>query len=262
MHQDHTSKEKKRVQVNEIRNSENYDELSTSVGQKLLYHALGGHQNPVFRSLNSEKYALKSYLRAFLKNKHYSVDLIEVTMIGEDLVYIIEFKQESWIFMFKKYNTTDTYYKLRYYVNASDFAVLKAECIVISYNTKSKDLVKNDSIIYNDFIQYRKFDGKYYPAYVYYFGGIPDMVAKNDENNFYFHEAELMVNEIATRRKDYERIRNRNLLTRDKTLWDMDYGYNPAFWENYNLLLDHPLNLQCKKDLEAEKPLEEQFKKK
>lgn len=183
-------------------------------------------------------------------------------MIGEDLVYIIEFKQESWIFMFKKYNTTDTYYKLRYYVNASDFAVLKAECIVISYNTKSKDLVKNDSIIYNDFIQYRKFDGKYYPAYVYYFGGIPDMVAKNDENNFYFHEAELMVNEIATRRKDYERIRNRNLLTRDKTLWDMDYGYNPAFWENYNLLLDHPLNLQCKKDLEAEKPLEEQFKKK
>lgn len=262
IHQDHTSKEKKRVQVNEIRNSENYAELSTSVGQKLLYHALGGHQNPVFRSLNSEKYAQKSFLRALLKNKHYSVDLNEVTMIGEDLVYIIEFKQESMTFMFKKYITTDTYYKFRYYVNASDFAVLKAECIVVSYNQKSKGLVKNDSIMLNDFIQYRKFDEKYYPAYVYYYGGIPDMVTKVNDNNFYFHEAELMVNEIATRRKDYERIRNRNLLTKDKTLWDMDYEYNPAFWENYNLLLDHPLNLQYKKDLEFDKPLEEQFKKK
>lgn len=260
--QDHTSKEKKRVQVNEIRNSENYAELSTSVGQKLLYHALGGHQNPVYRSLKVEDYAQKSYLRALLKNKHYSVDLNEVTMQGDDLVYIIEFKQESWNFMFKKYNTTHTYSKFRYYVNAIDFAVLKAECIVISYNPKSMGLVKNDSIMVNDFIQYRKFDGKYYPAYVYFYGGIPDMVTKVDENNFYFHEAELMVNEIATRRKDYERIRNRNLLTKDKTLWDMDYEYNPAFWENYNLLLDHPLNLQYKKDLEAEKPLEKQFKKK
>ena len=50
-------------------------------------------------------------------------------------------------------------------------------------------------------------------------------------------------------------------MKKNTTLWDMDYEYHPAFWENYNLLLDHPLNTKYKKDLEFEKPLEEQFKK-
>jgi hypothetical protein len=262
IHQDHTSKEKKKVQVNEIRNSENYAELSTSAGRKLLYHALGGHQNPVYRSLMVENYAQKKFLRALTKSKHYSVAINEVTTIGDDIVYVIDFRQESWEFMFKKYNTTHTYGKFRYYVNANDFAILKAENINISYNPVYEKYLKKDSIIGQQFIQYRKFDGKYYPSYVYFSGVVPDMVTKIDENNYYSHEAELMVNEIATRRKDYERIRYRNQLTKDKTLWDMDYEYNTAFWENYNLLLDQPLNLQYKKDLEADKPLEEQFKKK
>ena len=88
------------------------------------------------------------------------------------------------------------------------------------------------------------------------------MGKKNDKNHFYSHEAELMVNEIATRRKDYERIKNRNLTGKNETLWNMDYDYNPSFWENYNVLLDHPLNQQYKNDLEFEEPLDEQFKKK
>lgn len=260
VHQDHTSTDNKRVQINEIRNSKNYAELNTSIGRKLLYNALGGNQNPIYRSLMVERMARKDFLRKLSKNKHYSVSLKDVSFFDDALVYIVEFKMESWEFMFKKYNTTHTYRKYRYYVNANDFAILKAEDLHISYNPEMIGII-NDSVARNDFIQYRKFDEKYYPAYVYFYGGIPDMVAKNDDtSHFYMHEADLMVNEIATRRKDYDRIKNRNIMRKNTTLWDLEYEYSQAFWENYNLLLDHPLDPDYKKDLEFEIPLEEQFK--
>ena len=263
IHQDHTSDDNKRVQINEIRNSNNYAELSASVGQKLLYNALGGNQNPVYRSLMVERFAQKKFVKKLTKSEHFSVSLDGLSYFDDALVYIIDFKQESWEFLFKKYNTTHTYTKFRYYINATDFAILKVEDISINHNPDFKPFVKNDSVAAHDFIQYRKFGGKYYPAYVYFCGGIPDMMGKkNDKNHFYSHEAELMVNEIATRRKDYERIKNRNLTGKNETLWNMDYDYNPSFWENYNVLLDHPLNQQYKNDLEFEEPLDEQFKKK
>lgn len=260
IHQNHTSDDRKKVQINEIRNSNNYAELSTSVGRKLLYNALGGNQNPIYRTLRVERLARKDFLRKLYENKHYSVSLKDVSFFEDALVYIIEFKQESWEFLFKKYYTTHTYRKYRYYVNANDFAILKAEDIDISYNPQMIGII-NDSVARIDFIQFRKLDEKYFPSYVYFYGGIPDMVAENDESNFYIHEADLMVNDIATRRNDYDRIKNRNIMKKNTTIWDLEYEYNPEFWENYNLLLDHPLNTQFKKDLEFEKPLEEQFKK-
>lgn len=262
IHQNHSSTDNKRIQINEIRNSNNYADQNTSVGQKLFYKALGGDQNPIFKTLIVEKVAQKKLLRRLTKNEHFSVSLNGISSFDDELVYIIDFKEESWEFLFKKYNTTHTYQKRRYYVNSKDFAILKAELIWISQNPANKPFVKDDSIMAHQIIQYRKFDNKYYPAYVYLFGGIPDMVSKNDENHVYQHEAELMVNEIATRRKDYERIKNGNLIRHNKVLWDMDYEYSPSFWENYNVLLDYPLNQQYKKDLEFEKSLEKQFKKK
>lgn len=261
IHQNHTSDDQKRININEIRNSNNYAELSTSIGSKILYKALGGDQNPVIRIMSVEKLAQKKFLRKLIKNEHFSVSINGLSFFENTLVYIVEFKQDSWNFLFKKYFTTHTYRKYRYYVNADDFAILKAENITISYNPQSKPFVKNDSVAIHDFIQYKKFDEKYYPAYAYFFGMIPDMVSKVDEKNFYLHEAEILVNEIATSRKDYDRIRNRNLMVKSKTLWDLEYQYDRKFWENYNLLLDHPLNTHYKKQLEFEEPLEEQFKK-
>jgi hypothetical protein len=262
IHQDHTSNESKKVQVNEIRNSNNYTELSESVGQKLLYNVLGGDQNPVYKSMFVERLAQKKSLKRLTKSENFSASLNGVSFFDDILVYIIDFKQVSWEFLFKKYNTTHTYTKYRYYINAKDFAIIKAESIYISHNPELRPFVKNDSIAGYDFIQFRKFDEKYYPAYVYFYGMIADMVSKNDKENFYNHEAELMVNEIATRRKDYERIKSRNAVRENKALWNLDFEYNPSFWESYNVLLEHPLNTQYKNDLEFEKPLNEQFNKK
>ncbi len=259
IHQDHTSDDSKRIKINEIRNSKNYADMNTSLGQKLFYKALGGDQNPIYGLLMIEKFTQKQYLKKLISSEHYTPSLTGVSSFDGELVYVIEFKQTSWKFMYKKYYNSHTYKLKRYYINSKDFAILKAENVSVSHNTAYKSFIRNDSIMSHQFIQYRKFDGKYYPSYVYLLGGIPDMVSKFDEAHFYNHEAEMMVNEIAVRRKDYDRIKYRNLTRKDKVLWDMDYEYNSSFWKNYNLLLDYPLNQQFKKDLEFEKPLEEQF---
>ncbi|MBL7965619.1 MAG: carboxypeptidase-like regulatory domain-containing protein [Prolixibacteraceae bacterium] len=261
IHQDHTSEDSKRVKINEIRNSENYADMNTSLGQKLFYKVLGGDQNPIYSLLMVERLTQKQYLKKLIDSEHYTPSLTGVDSFDGELVYIMDFKQTSWKFMHKKYYNSHTYKLKRYYINSKDFAILKAENISVSHNSEYKPFLRNDSIQSHWFIQYRKFDDKYYPSYVYLLGGIPDMVSKFDEEHFYNHEAEMMVNEIAVRRKDYDRIKSRNLTKKDKTLWDMDYEYNPTFWKNYNILLDYPLNQQFKKDLEFEKPLEEQFKK-
>jgi hypothetical protein len=260
IHKNHNSKENTRVQINEIRNSKNYAELSNSTGQKLLYKVLGGNQNPIYRIMHTENLTKKTILKNLMKNEHYSVRLKDVSYYDNELVYVIEFKQESWEFLFKKYYTTHTYRTFLYYINANDFAIIKAEKSTISHNQNYVRFVNNDSIATQSFIQYRKYDDKYYPSYIYYDGGIPDMVDKHDENQFYSHEAEMMINELATRRKDYDRIKNKYRMNFKTTLWDMEYDYNPVFWENYNILLDHPLDLKHRKDLEFEEPLEEQFK--
>lgn len=261
IHKNHNSKkENNRVQINEIRNSKNYAELSTSVGRKLLYKALGGNQNPIFRILNVENYIQKKFLKKLIKNEHYSIKLKDVSLINNEIVYVIDFKQISWDFLFKTYLTTHTYFKFRYYVGAKDFAVLKAESSYVTHNPKSLPFVTNDSIQFQSFIQYREFDSKYYPSYVYFYGGIPDMVSEVNKEHFYSHEAEMLINELATRRKDYDRIKSKYRMDFKTTLWDMDYVYNDAFWEDYNLLLDNPLNKKYKNDLEFKEPLEEQFK--
>ena len=262
IHQDHTSEDSKRIKINEIRNSKNYADINTSLGQKLFHKVLGGDKNPIYSLLMVEKLTQKQYLKKLIGSEHYAPSLSGVNSFDGELVYVIEFKQTSWEFMFKKYNTSHTYKLRRYYIHSKDFAILKAENFSVTHNPANKSFIRNDSIMSHQFIQYRKFDDKYYPTYVYLLGGIPDMVSKFDEDHIYYHEAELMVNEIATRRKDYDRIKNKNLIRKDKTLWDMDYEYNPSFWENYNLLLDYPLSQKFKKDLEFEKPLEEQFKRK
>lgn len=223
---------------------------------------LGGAQNPIHSALTVEGYTQKKFLKKLVKSQLYSVTLNGISFYDSALVFVIDFKQEYYKFLLKKYKTTHTFFNLRYYINANDYAILKAEFVYSTRNPKlPSGMLKNDSIATQKIIQYRKFDNKYYPSYIYYYGTIDDMNDKYDEDHFYNHDVEIMINEIATRRKDYERIKNRNLIKNNEAVWDLEYDYHPDFWEDYNLLLSNPLKLRYKEDLEFEQSLEEQFRK-
>ncbi len=262
IHKNHYSDNNNKIQVQKIRNSNNYVALSNSIGKKLLHNVLGGDQNPIHRTLDSEKMAQKKWIKNLLKSKNYEVSINEVSFYDNSLVYIIEFKLKYYTFLFKKYPTTHTYKKYSYYINAEDSAILKVVRTTISHNPLSQPFVKNDSIEGEWGVVYTKFENKYYMKYAFYYGMIPDRVDIVDDDNFYKDETELLVNHLAVRRKDYDRIKHRNQVHEDKTLWDMEYEYDLEYWDSYNLLLDKPLNPTYIKDLEFEEPLEQQFKNK
>lgn len=255
------TKEDSKLQINEIRNSNNYVETNReSFGLRLFYKALyGERQNAILELLRSEKWVNKSRLRALIKDDNYSVVLKNVSFLHDTLVYVIEFKQQTFELLFKKYPVSDTYTIIRYFVNASDYATVKFEKFNISHDPRSRGYVKNDSIGVHIILQYKKFDNNYYLNYAYRFGPFRDQDYKLDSTHFYHHERELLVNELAVRRKDFDRIKYKNQVGKSIALWKLDYKYNPEFWKTYNVLLYNPLDIKSKKDLEFDVPLEEQF---
>ena len=64
----------------------------------------------------------------------------------------------------------------------------------------------------------------------------------------YFNETELLINKVITDKKDFDRIKHRDLLEKETPLWDMKYVYDPSFWKNYNILIDKPLDPTVQKD--------------
>jgi hypothetical protein len=136
------------------------------------------------------------------------------------------------------------------YVNSKNWAIQEAK------HFAAKDSL---SYLYKSELKMQEFGGKYYPKLLEYDGIVPDEYGKLDETHFYKHKAYILVNNIVLDRKSIERIRRRNAMKTDLPLWNMEYKYNPEFWNTYNILLDKPIDPSVKKDLEQEVPLDNQF---
>ena len=105
----------------------------------------------------------------------------------------------------------------------------------------------------------QEFNGKYYLKLLDFDSVIPDECSKIDNDHIYLHKAFILVNNIVLDRKTIERIRHRNAMKTDLPLWNVEYQYNPEFWNTYNILLDKPIDPSVKKDLEQEVPIDRQF---
>jgi hypothetical protein len=106
---------------------------------------------------------------------------------------------------------------------------------------------------------YENIQDKYYLKYASYFGRIHDQPDKNDRAILHFNETELLINKVITDKKDFDRIKHRDLVKKETPLWDMKYVYDPSFWKNYNILTDKPLDPTVIKDLEHDVTIDNQF---
>jgi len=181
-------------------------------------------------------------------------------------VVIIDIKEEFVKYLIMKTPAKNLYDLIKLYIDTENYAMLKTEKYTIAKLPKEqlpkdfKMYFKNDSIGTFAVKQYEKIDGQYYLKYAGYFGRVHDQpdVAEMGKT-LYFNESELLINKLITNRKEFDRIKHRDLLEKDVPLWDMKYVYDPSFWKNYNILIDKPLNPMVQKDLEKEVPLYDQF---
>ena len=256
-----------KVKVTEIRNSYNYSKLG-SLWKEKIAQAFWGYStdNPIYTTLQYKDFTDVKALSELVKSDLYRIFISDYTIFDNKPVVIIDFKEEFFKFMFQKLPSKNLYHLIRLYINTENYAMLKTEYYLIEKHSKElqsegyKIYFKQDSIATFAVKQYEKVEGQYYLKYAGYSGRIHDQADVSETGkSLYSNETELLINRLITNRKEFDRIKHRDLLEKDVPLWDMKYVYDPSFWKNYNILLDKPLDTAVQKDLEHEIPLDNQF---
>jgi hypothetical protein len=235
-----------KFKVHEIRNSFNYVESS-----KQKYYLFTGIQSPVSWIYRSHNLISMYRLKKLLKDECYSKKIVGLTEFDGTLVYILELREIYLKFLGINLNLTRGANCDTLYVNAKNWAVQEARHVLIG----------DDSLSYlsRTELKMQEFNGKYYLKLLDFDSAIPDEYSKIDNDHIYLHKAFILVCHIVLDRKSIERIRRRNAMKTDLPLWNVEYQYNPEFWNTYNVLLDKPIDPSVKKDLEQEVPLDDQF---
>lgn len=164
------------------------------------------------------------------------------------------------------YNDRETYvityqgdYYMKLIIDKEDFSIIRFEFqqgFENDYLGKRKDLVSKFAGI-KKIIEYKRVQGKMYPSFM----------SINSKINWYDIETnelkfetelfqELLINKVTANAK--ERIRSTEKM-RNYGLQFQDRPYNKAFWDNYNVIKETPLDQQILKDLEKHAPLNVQF---
>jgi hypothetical protein len=254
-----------RVKVIEIRNSYNYSKRG-SLWKEKLTRAFWGYStdNPLYNVLQYQDFTDSKSLKELSKNDLYSINFSGMTIYDGKPVQIIDIKEEYYEFMFQRKKSNNLYSLIRLYIDTETCAMLKSEYYTITKIPPEKlegvkFYFKQDTIGTYSVKMYENIQDKYYLKYAEYFGRMHDQPDIGDDKTLYFNETELLINKVITSKKDFDRIKHRDLLEKETPLWDMKYVYDPSFWKNYNILIDKPLDPTVQKDLEKEVPLYDQF---
>jgi hypothetical protein len=163
-----------------------------------------------------------------------------------------------------------------FYINSQDWAILRIEkCFKylmdrpLSYPANSKRWREMVELQSKRETAYQKIDGKYYLKYQHFrdMGDGTPLTVDNPEASYdeqvikeiQWADVFLLVTNVITERRDFDKIKYREVLARDENSYKKKYPYDPVFWKNYNILNEKPLRSKHMSDLEAEKKLEQQF---
>ncbi len=92
-------------------------------------------------------------------------------------------------------------------------------------------------------------------------GSLRKSKVEEGKTTFSYNFCSLMVNEVQPDKKEMEKVKPRQTLSRQEETNDIRKQYNERFWRNYNVLLATPLENKVIRDLTFEESLEQQFKK-
>lgn len=282
-----------RIRLNEYRKS---NELANqSLGQR-TFGLLFGKKNNLYDILTQDpvrihkhnvrtahKYPEDTYfhnsrrfwLGEILKSRRSSVRLMDVTSYDGEPVYYIKFH-------FPGFNGA-------LYINSKDYGIhhidfyevadfqeilytLKIDTNRISERKKAslediKDFAGNyfhEGKFANKLnVSYQKIAGKYYLSHIEWmtYGSLRKSKVEPGKTTNSYNFCSLMVNEIQTDKKEMEKVKPRETVSRKEDTNDIRKAYNERFWQNYNVLLATPLERKVIRDLTFEESLEQQFKK-
>lgn len=224
---------RERVRLLEVRKSIGYEsKFTTYFDQDNLLEDLLLHNNIRYRQIEAREEMYNAMTRE--PDSYYN---------GHE-IYVISHTQD---------------YLLKIFVDKQDYSIIHLEFETGSSNElldRKKNLVSRFAGLKKT-IDFRPFEGKMYLSFMSITSKVTWHDMKTNELKF---ETELfqqlLINEIKPNTTERigatERMRNYGLQYQDQP-------YNKAFWDNYNVIKDTPLDKKVLEDLEKAGPLQKQF---
>jgi len=150
-------------------------------------------------------------------------------------------------------------YRLRVYVEKSNYAIIHVEFeSTLEEPLTKKRGMESRFVRLKRVIDFKPFLGKYYLNYLTVDSNVNWYDIRTKELKFETElNQSLLINEVVPntirRVPATEKMRNYGLQYQDQP-------YNKAFWDNYNVIKESPLDRKILQDLERHGPLEKQFK--
>jgi len=251
------------IRVKELRKSDSYVEYDWKSN---LFNKINGEQNYLYRTLGAD--IIRTYNKSYVTKDIFTIDFIKsydfvlenITMIDSVRIFEIRFFNKKYYGEYEGNFSAIENHKIS--VREDNFAIIKYsfKFQIVKNTDKYKTVNFEDNCMHKSIVYYKEYKGKYYP-YLFERTGIVTAKAadENTGKGKQYMKSTLLINNILTDRKEYEKVKEKFSSPNDIDLYNQEYRYNPEFWENCNILLINPLYKQAKNDLEIEKTLEEQF---
>jgi thiol-disulfide isomerase/thioredoxin len=169
--------------------------------------------------------------------KDYDFNLVGLTQHDNEYIYKIEYNLKNKGIVLSSGFLINQTRTGTLYINTNDYAIVRAE-----QNRYAYDTIKT-------VVTYQKSLGKYYLKHISKEG----RSFLKHLNFTHTYHLDLMVNEFQT--KNFEKFKGKE--PDKKALYSIKY--DPAFWNNYNILKETPLEEKIVRDLGGQQSLQEQF---
>ena len=179
----------------------------------------------------------------------YHFDLVRVIQYDSYDVFEISFRRDYHLKKNSEFEPQSIYtHTGKLYIRSDDYAILKYES-----DAFDNDVGQNFRYRRKHVAQYKKFGDRYALFHI-----LQDRTVYGRKNG------------NTTNVEHIEVLNTEVLLGKNEETWDSSIGtrdmasisYNPAFWDNYNVLKANPLEEKIIKDLVGEVPFEQQFSRK
>lgn len=261
------------IKLQQIRKSNNYLIPNDKLMMLALEKAFGGHRNMFYRAYGGmvRNYQDDWWYQPLTQYDRFIYEFEGTEWLGNVKVYKVKFIYDA-IGPDGKRNSErgiceDAGY---FYINSADWAILRIEKY-FKYATDSpfKKNRRFVELFFKGETEFQKIGEKYYLKYSHFIdmGDGTPVTIQNPEVSYdeqivkevQWANVFLLVTNVITERRDFDKIKYREVMARDENSYRKKYPYDPVFWKNYNILNEKPLRSKYMSDLEAEKKLEQQF---
>ncbi len=257
-----TSRENIRIQVNEIRKSNDFSDYSEL--NKRLEKQFGGRnkiydlftRNPIRQFLNEKNAtSLKYNLLQLMRNNEDELSLKDVLYKNKTKIYVINYNG----FIFSGTLFIDNQ---DYGIHRLELVTDNGKLFTSEQKAKMNPKFEKDRPSDHSIYLYQKINGQYHLNLIRKttFDGFLNSKNKDYDRIYSYAIRTLMINNFYVNKKEFDRIKLKQMEKKDINAYDIQIPYNEIFWKNYNILTLEPLNSEIQNDLEWQTKLEAQFK--